>query len=68
MVVFACASHLSILLALYFATRFAGDEFERALVWSAGGFVFFNFCKHCNESDSETIRMVMENCMSKKLF
>ena len=32
------------------------------------GFVFFIFCKHCNESDSETIRMVMENCMSKKLF
>lgn len=43
MVVFACASHLSILLALYFATRFAGDEFERALVWSAGVLCFSIF-------------------------
>ena len=30
-------------LALYFGTRFAGQEFERAVAWS-GGVVFFSIC------------------------
>ena len=43
MVVFACALVLSVFLALYFGTRFAGQEFERAVAWS-GGVVFFSIC------------------------
>ena len=38
------------------------------VVW---GFVLFNFQslgKHCHESDSETIRMLMGNCMSIKFI
>ena len=45
MVVFACALVLSVFLALYFGTRFAGQEFERAVAWS-GGVVFFSICFH----------------------
>ena len=43
MVVFACALVLSVFLALYVATRFAGQEFERAVAWS-GGVLFFSIC------------------------
>ena len=43
MVVFTCASYLSILLALYVGTRFAGDELERALAWSFGVLCFSIF-------------------------
>ena len=45
MVIFAGASHLSILMVLYVGTRFVGDELERALAWS-GGVLCFSMFSH----------------------